>query len=67
MVHSYVSGTLNNDLSSVTLGESYATKWTWSNTASYAKKIGVHDFDVLVGVEMYKEETIDFSAYKDAT
>ncbi len=65
MVHSYTSGTLNNDLSSVTLGESYATKWTWSNTANYAKKIGVHDLDVLVGVEMYKEETIDFSAYKD--
>ena len=65
MVHSYTSGMLHNDLNSVTLGESYATKWTWSNTANYVKSIGRHDIDVLVGMEMYKEETIDFSAYKD--
>ena len=65
MVHSYKTGTLNNDLSSVTLGGTYTTKWTWSNTASYAKQIGVHNFDVLAGLEMYKEEQINFSAYKD--
>lgn len=65
MVHSYTSGMLHNDLSSVTLSESYATKWTWSNTVNYAKKIGVHDFDILAGVEMYRESTIDFAAYKD--
>lgn len=65
MVHSYTSGMLHNDLSSVTLNESYATKWTWSNTVNYAKKIGVHDFDVLAGIEMYRESTIDFAAYKD--
>lgn len=65
MVHSYTSGMLHNDLNSVTLGESYATKWTWSNTANYVKQIGRHDIDVLVGMEMYREETIDFSAYKD--
>lgn len=65
MVHSYTTGMLNNDLSSVTLGGTYTTKWTWSNTATYAKQIGVHSFDVLAGMEMYKEETINFSAYKD--
>ena len=65
IVHSYKTGTLNNDLSSVTLGGTYTTKWTWSNTASYAKQIGIHNFDVLAGLEMYKEEQINFSAYKD--
>lgn len=65
MTHSYTSGMLNSDLNAVTLGESYGTKWTWSNTVSYAKTIGRHDFDILAGVEMYREETIDFSAYKE--
>lgn len=65
MVHSYTSGTLHNDLNSVTLGQNYSTRWTWSNTATYAKQIGVHNFDVLAGVEMFREETIDYSAYKD--
>lgn len=65
MVHSYTSGTLHNDLSSVTLGENYSTKWTWSNTATYAKQIGVHNFDILAGMEMFKEQTIDISSYKD--
>ena len=65
MIHSYTSGTLHNDLSSVTLGENYSTRWTWSNTATYAKQVGVHNFDVLAGVEMFREDKIDFSAYKD--
>lgn len=65
MQHSFVSGTLHSDLNSVNLEQSHSTKWTWSNTVSYNKEIGKHQFDVLAGVEMFKESNIHFATYKE--
>ena len=52
---SYVSGYLRNDKNAVNIDQSTNEKWTWSNTAQYIAKIDNHNFDVLGGVEMYKE------------
>ena len=30
---------------------SYASRWTWTNTANYKKTIGIHDLDILLGQE----------------
>jgi TonB-linked SusC/RagA family outer membrane protein len=63
--HSYVSGYLESDLNAVNLEQSHWMKWTWSNTVSYAREIGNHKFDLLGGMETFKENNIDFSAYKE--
>ncbi|MDR3651758.1 MAG: TonB-dependent receptor [Paludibacter sp.] len=51
----YVSGFLNNPINSVQNNHSTSSKWTWSNTLSYKIKQGKHNFDVLAGMEAFKE------------
>ena len=52
---SYVSGYLQNSENAVNIDQSTTDKWTWSNTAHYTAKSGNHNFDLLGGLEMYKE------------
>ena len=58
----YVSGFLNNPNNSVQNNHSTTNKWTWSNTLSYKYKHGKHDFDILAGMEAYKENDMNFYA-----
>ena len=38
-------------------------KWNWTNTVTYKKTIGKHDFDLLGGMEMFRQSDIAFNAY----
>ena len=67
-IHSYNftfhSDIVNNDTNSTTLSQANDSKWTWSNTANYNFNIGQDNaFTVLLGMEMFKQSRIDFSAY----
>jgi TonB-linked SusC/RagA family outer membrane protein len=63
MQHTYQSGFLNNSISAVNLEQSHWMKWNWTNTVTYKKTIGKHDFDVLGGMEMFRQSDISFNAY----
>ena len=66
MTKTYHSDIVNNDIAKTTLSHNNETNWTWSNTANYNFRIaGKHDFTVLLGTEMSKQSTIDFSAYSE--
>ena len=66
MTHTFHSDIVNNDVASTTLSNKNDMNWTWSNTATYnftvAKK---HDFQVLLGAEMSKQSSIDWSGYNE--
>lgn len=59
----YTSGFLSNTTSSVNLEQSHWMKWNWTNTVTYKKTIGKHDFDLLGGMEMFRQSDISFNAY----
>lgn len=63
MQKTYQSGFLANTISGVNLEQSHWMKWNWANTANYSKTIDKHNFDVLVGIEMYRQSDINFNAY----
>ncbi|MDB5012915.1 MAG: SusC/RagA family TonB-linked outer membrane protein, partial [Daejeonella sp.] len=58
----YTSGYLNNPINKVTMVNSNSAKLIWTNTLNYKRSLGKHNFDVLGGTEIYKENAIDFSA-----
>ena len=69
-IHSYNytfhSDIVNNDTNSTTLSQANDSKWTWSNTANYNFTLkDDHFFTVLAGMEMFKQNRIDFSAYNE--
>jgi TonB-linked SusC/RagA family outer membrane protein len=63
LTHTYKSGFLNNTNSAVNLEQGHWTKWNWSNIATYKKTIDKHDFDVMLGMEMFRQRDINFNAY----
>lgn len=69
-IHSYNytfhSDIVNNDTNSTTLSQANDSKWTWTNTANYNFSIkDQHNFTVLAGMEMFRQNRIDFSAYNE--
>ena len=66
MTHTFHSDIVNNDIAKTTLSNKNEVNWTWSNTINYnfnvAKK---HDFNILLGSELSKQSSIDFSAYSE--
>jgi TonB-linked SusC/RagA family outer membrane protein len=57
---------VNNDIASTTLSYSNETNWTWSNTVNYNFQVkDKHDFTVLLGAEVSKQNCIDLSAYSE--
>jgi TonB-linked SusC/RagA family outer membrane protein len=60
---SYRSGFMNSSRSGVNMEQSHGMKWTWSNTATYRKQIDKHTLDVLAGMEMNRQNDINFNAY----
>ena len=66
-IHSYNytfhSDIVNNDTNSTTLSQANDSKWTWTNTANYNITFGNdHTLNALVGMEMFRQSRIDFSA-----
>lgn len=65
MTRTYHSDIVNNDIAKTTLSHNNETNWTWSNTANYDLKIKKHDFNILLGMELSRQDVIDFSAYSE--
>lgn len=67
-IHSYNytfhSDIVNNDTNSTTMSQANDSKWTWTNTVNYDFTIkNDHNFTVLGGVEMFRQNRVDFSGY----
>lgn len=58
------TGRLGSDLNSSKMEQTHGTKWIWSNTASYDLTVGKNRMDFLAGIEMNKQEDLNFSAEK---
>ncbi|WP_029163906.1 SusC/RagA family TonB-linked outer membrane protein [Anaerophaga thermohalophila] len=65
LTRSYESGYLENDLTAANLAQGHWMKWNWSNTGTYNITLGNHKVDLLGGIEMFNEDNINFSAYKE--
>lgn len=61
----YKSGKLENNINSVRMNQGHWLKWNWNATANYKLEIKEHKVDVLAGVELFKENNTDFSAYRE--
>ena len=66
MNHTFHSDIVNNNIASTTLSNKNDMNWTWSNTATYGFNIAEkHDFQVLLGAELSKQSSIDWSGYNE--
>jgi len=64
--YTFHSDIVNNDTNSTTLSQANDSKWTWSNTANYSFTLNEqHNFQVLAGMEMFKQTRVDFSGYNE--
>lgn len=55
------TGRLGSDLTSSKIVQSQSMKWNWSNTATYDLKFDNHQLNLLAGMEMNKQNDINFS------
>lgn len=53
---SYKSGFLQNDRNAVNIDQSISDKFNWTNTLIYKFNLGRHNFNVLAGTEMYRDQ-----------
>lgn len=66
MNHTFHSDIVNNNIASTTLSNKNELNWTWSNTATYNFTVAQkHDFSVLLGAELTKQNSIDWSGYNE--
>lgn len=66
MNHTFHSDIVNNNIASVTLSNKNDLNWTWSNTATYNFTLAdKHNFSVLLGAELSKQNLIDWSGYSE--
>jgi len=65
LTYSYQTGYLESDKTSSLMEQAHWTKWTWTNTATYDFQIGKNRFETLLGMEMFRQEDINFSAQRD--
>ncbi|TDN87421.1 TonB-linked SusC/RagA family outer membrane protein [Salegentibacter sp. 24] len=62
---SYKSGYLQNDETAVNIEDWKSLKWTWTNTATYELKIKKHDFNLLAGMEMFRDDYKNISLRRE--
>lgn len=66
MNHTFHSDIVNNNIASITLSNKNDLNWTWSNTATYNFTLAdKHNFSVLLGAELSKQNSIDWSGYSE--
>ena len=62
----YQEGTqTNNGKSAVEAKQEHWTKWMWNAIATYQLEVGKHRGDVMVGMELNREDDSHFSGYKE--
>ncbi len=59
------TGRLGSDLTSSKIVQSQLMKWNWANTATYDFKLDNHQFNLLAGMEMNKQNDINFSTSRE--
>lgn len=65
LTHSYHNGYLESTRTQSILEQAHWMKWTWSNTATYDFQIGKNRFETMLGMEMFRQEDINFSASRE--
>lgn len=65
LTHSYQNGYLQNDKTQSLIEQAHWMKWTWSNTATYDFQIGKNRFETMIGMEMFRQEDINFTASRE--
>lgn len=64
--HTFHSDVVNNSTPSTNVSGADNTQWTLSNTANYNFDIAEkHNFNVLAGMELFKQRRNDFAAYAE--
>lgn len=58
-------GNMANDTNAVEAKQEHWTKWMWNAVATYNLEIGKHRGDVMVGMELNREDDVNFSGYKE--
>ena len=62
----YQEGTqTNNGKSAVEAKQEHWTKWMWNAIATYQLEVGKHRGDVMLGMELNREDDSHFSGYKE--
>ena len=62
----YQEGTqTNNGKSAVEAKQEHWTKWMWNAIATYQLEVGKHRGDVMIGMELNREDDSHFSGYKE--
>lgn len=65
LTYSYTSGYLESDRTMSYIEQAHWLKWTWSNVATYDFQIGKHRFETMAGMEMFRQEDINFNASRE--
>ncbi len=58
-------GNVANDKNAVEAKQEHWTRWMWNAVATYNLEIGKHRGDVMAGMELNREDDINFSGYKE--
>ena len=61
----YNTGFLNSDKDAVEMKQEHFTKWMWNAVATYELEIGKHRGDVMAGMELNREDDINFATYRE--
>jgi TonB-linked SusC/RagA family outer membrane protein len=61
----YESGYLNNPVNRLQTNQSHNLKTTWTNTLTYDRNFGKHNFNALLGTELYREKLSSFWASRE--
>lgn len=58
-------GNVANDTNAVEAKQEHWMRWMWNAVATYNLEIGKHRGDVMVGMELNREDDVNFSGYKE--
>lgn len=58
-------GNVANDKNAVEAKQEHWTKWMWNAIATYQLEVGKHRGDVMLGMELNREDDSHFSGYKE--
>lgn len=58
-------GNVANDKNAIEAKLEHWTKWMWNAIATYNMEVGKHRGDVMLGMELNREDDIHFSGYKE--
>lgn len=65
LTYSYTSGYMQSDKTMSNIEQAHWLKWSWSNVATYDFEIGRNRFETMAGMEMYRQEDINFTSSRE--